>query len=279
MRRLSPGIMRRDDVRRAIRRRETPRGIRIMARSVAVVVLAVGAPIWLWHAHWVAAGTLLHRTASTSAAPRLAVREVLLEGRLHTPREKIIHAVGVRPGDPMIGIDPGAVRRRLESISWVRHAAVERRFPGTLYLRIVERKPMALWQRDGRLTLVGRDGTPITDRDLGRFAGLIVIAGRDAPRDAPKLFAVLATQPRLNARVRAAIRVGGRRWNIQFDSGIELRLPENEPAAAWSRLGELQQRHGLLARNLEIIDLRLPDRLMIRPGRDHLLAGIPGERI
>lgn len=255
-----------------------------MRAAVAAALLAplLGGAAFLWGAGWSpdwrAVETWLDRAAPTFVADRLTVRDVLIEGRVHTPRADIVEAIGVTLGEKMTRIDPEAIRRRLEAVSWVPRAQVQRRFPATLHLRISERAPMALWQRGDRLTLVGRDGAPIADRHLDRFAGLMLIAGADAPRAAPRLFALLATLPELDARVRAAVRVGGRRWNVHFDNGAELRLPEKAPDAAWSRLAELERRHGLLARNPAVIDLRLPDRLILRPRREGGPAGAGGKR-
>ena len=67
------------------------------------------------------------------------------------------------------------------------------------------------------------------------------------------------------ARMVAAVRVGERRWNLQLRSGIDVLLPEGHEAAALDRLAALQQDHALLDRPLEVIDMRLPDRLVLRP--------------
>jgi len=75
---------------------------------------------------------------------------------------------------------------------------------------------------------------------------------------------VLATEPELAKRVNAAVRVGGRRWNLKMDNGIEIQLPEQNPGAAWAQLAKLERSSNLLARNVETVDLRLPDRLVVR---------------
>ena len=40
----------------------------------------------------------------------------------------------------------------------MRSAAIERRLPGTLFVRLVERHPLAVWQHDGKQELIDRDG-------------------------------------------------------------------------------------------------------------------------
>ena len=57
--------------------------------------------------------------------------------------------------------------------------------------------------------------------------------------------------------------MGGRRWNVQLDDSIEIKLPEEDPAGAWIRLAEIERTQGILKRDLAAVDLRLPDRLVV----------------
>lgn len=123
---------------------------------------------------------------------------------------------------------------------------------------------MALWQRNQKLYLVSRAGKVIETADLGRYAKLLVIVGDNAPERAEALFDLLGQQPKLKDRVTAAVFVGKRRWNLRLDNGIDVKLPEDNPAAAWSRLADLQGQYGLLEKDVRIIDLRLPDQVVLR---------------
>ncbi|MGH7210925.1 MAG: cell division protein FtsQ/DivIB, partial [Acetobacteraceae bacterium] len=75
-------------------------------------------------------------------------------------------------------------------------------------------------------------------------------------------------RPALQARVVAAIRVGERRWNLLLKSGMTVMLPEGHEAVALERLVALDQAHKLLERPLQFVDLRLPDRLVVRAKTD-----------
>jgi cell division protein FtsQ len=241
------------------------------AGAVAGVLAAVvGGPYWAWQSGWAAAIAEDAAAAAlrASAAAGLSVQEVLLEGRANTPRDELIAAVAVKRGDALLGFDIAAMRRRIERVPWVHTAIVERRLPDMLYIRIVERVPMALWQRDGRLKLVDRDGVVLADDDLGRYRSLLLVIGDDAPQQVPQLLRVLASQPELARRVVAATRIAGRRWNLRFDTGIDVRLPEGDPTAAWLRLADYERQHKLLQRGVTTIDLRLPDRLIVRTRDD-----------
>jgi cell division protein FtsQ len=216
------------------------------------------------------AGIYLHGARMQEAALRwsaelgFAVADIRVEGRERTSREAILRAVGAERGSPILAVNPSGARATLERLPWVRAASVERLFPDTLHIRIVERTPLALWQNQKKLHLVDREGVVVTTERLERFPGLLVVVGEDAPPHAAALIDMLGQEPDLAKRVAAAVRVGQRRWNLRFDNGIDVQLPEQGAAAAWAQLAKAERAHRVLARDVELIDLRLPDRFVVR---------------
>jgi cell division protein FtsQ len=270
-------LMRRDaeskTAKRKLPRRPSPipRRVQLALRVAAIGVAVAGAgggTVWLWrsgHLDPVAEG--LHRIViAQTLRMGLSVQDVQLEGRVLAPRDAVARAVGLRRGDAMLGFDPAEVRRRLAAIPWIRDATVERRLPGTVRIRIQERQPMALWQRHGKLALVDGEGAVISEnpKEIARFRNLLIVVGPDAPRNAPTLIAMIESEPSLAPRVSAAVRVGERRWNIELTSGIKIELPERDPHEAWRRLAQLQAHDKLLERDVLTIDMRLPDRMIVR---------------
>lgn len=216
-----------------------------------------------------------------SADLGLVVGEITVEGRNRQDTELLLKALDLKRGDPILPADLDLVRARLESLAWVRQASVERRLPGHLHIRLSEREPIAQWQRNGRFVLVDREGVEIGPDVAGEFAHLPVIVGPDAPMHASALFAALSAEPTLAPRVKAAVRVGGRRWNVRLDdiaAGIDVRLPEAQTAAAWTRLARLERDYQLLERKLVMIDLRLPDRLVVGSPEDPSAPALPEKK-
>ncbi len=241
------------------------------AGGLAIVTLG-----WLWLDGWygrqvAAIGDGLY---AASASAGLSVEDVLVEGRNRTRSEAILATLGVARGTPILAFDPHAAKVRLEALPWVREATVERRLPDTVFLRLSERTPMALWQSDGKLAVIDGDGQVIPGAKATAFATLPVLVGDDAPRNAGALLAILDSEPDLRAQVAAAVRVQGRRWNIRLDNGIDVRLPETDTAAAWAELARLQRSHEVLQRDVVTIDLRLPDRLVVRTAPGAVLPGL-----
>ena len=271
MRRVSarpdPGVARRGNA--PARRRSRARWRTTLARwggALGALAAVGGGAAWLWHGGWIERGAAAVAVAAVEATADAGfrLREVLVTGRVETSAEALAAALRLRTGEPLLALDPDAIRRRVDELPWVKSAAVERRLPDVLYVEIEEHVALALWQRTGRAMLIARDGGVVAAPDLGRFAGLLLVVGDDAPPAAAELVDMLAREPDLRGRVVAASRVAGRRWNLRLDNGVEVRLPEEDAAAAWSRLAGLEREHRLLERDLAAVDLRLPDRLVVR---------------
>lgn len=191
------------------------------------------------------------------------VRDIYLEGRSRTPLGEIEAALDIRRGDAILAVDLDASRRRLEAIASVRGAAVERALPGTLFVRIVEREPVALWQHGGRLALVDDQGAVMSGLDIDPYRHLPLLIGEGAPARAGDLLALLAAQPVLAKQFEAATWVGERRWNIRLTGGTEIKLPESDAAEAWKTVAELHAKQKLLDRAVKVVDMRIQGRLFM----------------
>ncbi|MFN6953535.1 MAG: cell division protein FtsQ/DivIB [Acetobacteraceae bacterium] len=208
---------------------------------------------------------LAEDAAVLAARAGLTVDEVMVEGRANTPLELVRAALGVERGDPILGVSLTSARERLEALPWVEGAHVERRLPGTLLVRLTERRPFAIWQNDGQFSVVDRAGVVIATDRLDAYGNLPLIVGHGAARHAAPMLDLLATVPAVRERTLALVRVADRRWNLRLASGADALLPEGAEEAALRRLDELHRTHALLDRPLAAVDLRLPDRLVLRP--------------
>lgn len=255
--------------RRAARRRARARWMKPALKIGAPVALvgalsAGGIVLWgdgtIQRAYDDAVATVMNTSAETG----LAVRHVSVSGRRETNKDRLLQAVGVKLGDPILAVDIHGVLERVNSIGWVEDAVVERRLPDRLHIHINERKAAAIWQKDHEFVLVDIDGNVIGTDGLERYRHLKVVVGDGAPEKTAELVALLEREPMLNSRIVAAVWVAGRRWNLRLDNGIDIRLPEEDPGAALQRLGQLERDHRLLARDIAAIDLRQSDRLIVR---------------
>lgn len=243
---------------------------KLAAGGVAVTALVVGGAV-LWHSGVIQRGTQAAVASALGATARAGFRieEITVSGRSRTPLEQVAAAIGAQHGAPILAVELERVKDRLEAIPSVKVAAVERRLPGALHLAIVERTPVAIWQNNGEHMLVDREGHTIPGSIAG-FEDLPLVVGDGAGVRADELLTMLAAEPQLAARVKAAVRVANRRWNVMLDDalhGVEVRLPEDQAEAAWHRLAQLEKEKGVTNRAVAMIDLRTPDRLVLKTER------------
>jgi cell division protein FtsQ len=252
------------------------RNLRRAALWGAPLALVAGIGAGALLSGWSPAGTSLQDLASaalsTTGELGLVVDNIEVEGRTTTDTATILAALGAHAGTPILAVSPTRAKEQLEALPWVRSASIERRLPGTLHVRLVERKPLAVWQHDGKQELIDRDGTVIPVTDLSRFAKLpTVVGGDEARHGAASLIELLASEPDLAARVTAIVLVGDRRWNVRVDNAIDVLLPEDDAAGAWSKLARLERTNQVLQRDVQTVDMRLSDRLVMRvsdPAKD-----------
>jgi cell division protein FtsQ len=204
-------------------------------------------------------------------------------------RVKSIDVRGIRRMDPrpvyelaadqrttaMPLLDVTTIRERLLEYGWVKDARVSRRFPDTLVIDIVEREPAALWQDEDRLTLIDAEGVVLDRVPVSQMPDLPLLIGKGANAQAIPLDRLLAKAPTLKAQLVSATWVGERRWDLTFQSGETVALPEGENAAtnALVRFAKMDKSAGLLGRGIVRFDLRIPGKMTVRLPRE------PGEPI
>jgi cell division protein FtsQ len=223
---------------------------------------------WAWREGWlVEARNQLDAVthAVVGAITPFKLVDVTVEGRDYVERSAILAALNVKAGDSLLGIDLQASRQRLEAIDWVASATVERRLPDTLYVTLVERRAVAIWQNGEEYTLIDRDGRTVRASRMPPGAEtLLLLGGPGAPEHVGELLLLLAYEPAVARQLRAAVWVGHRRWNLILNNSVEIWLPEEDAVAALQQLAKLDEKHRLLSREFGVVDLRLPDKLYLR---------------
>lgn len=192
------------------------------------------------------------------------VANIMVEGRDHTDVDTLKAIINIKKDDPLFLFEPDSARDMLEKLSWVKSAKVERRLPDTIYVKLEERTPMALWQRNQRLSLIDTEGEVLTDSGLEEFKNYIVLVGDDVPERAPEFLQLLSSEPKILSKVEAAKSVSGRRWDVTLKSGAVVKLPEEEVELALSRLSKMQDEENIMDKDIQVIDVRELARITVR---------------
>jgi cell division protein FtsQ len=176
---------------------------------------------------------------------------------------------------PQALVDVGGIRRRLLAYGWVKDARVARRLPDGLSIDIVERTPAALWQNQGQLALIDKEGVVLDRVQIDKMPDLPLLIGPGANAQEQLLDRLVSAAPTLRPQLASATWVGGRRWDLNFQSGETVALPEGEDAAkaALTKFARVDKESGLLGRGIVRFDLRVPNKMIVR------LPRAPGEPI
>jgi cell division protein FtsQ len=191
------------------------------------------------------------------------VATISLSGEKEVSRDEILNAMGVTSHTSLLFLDADAARARLLANPRIGDAAVLKLYPDRLQITITERQAFALWQKDGRVSVMADDGT-VLEPFSGRYGGLPLVVGKGAERRAKDFLAIIDRYPDIRSVVRASIMVAQRRWNLRLINGIDVELPETNVEAALQRLVTLDREKKVLSRDITSIDLRIPDRVTVR---------------
>jgi cell division protein FtsQ len=195
----------------------------------------------------------------------LKLQRIEIAGAALIPEGHIKQLTGLVEGESSIfEADPHEIRTKLLTEPYIAKAQVRRIWPNRIEILIVERRPVALWQSEGHIRVVDREGIPFAAHDPSRFPNLLLVVGAGAATEATRLIDTLAKEPGIRPRVTAAVFVGQRRWNLRLDNGVEVRLPEEGAELALAHLAKLDREQQILAKDIDAIDLRFPDKLIVR---------------
>lgn len=235
----------------------------IMFIAVGVLVSAT-----LAYAVWSGAAErfvveLMDKGYQRLAQAGFAVERMDLNGRSRTPMRDVEQAIGFKTGEPIFRVDLGELKERLEAIPTVKHASVERALPDTLHIQLKEREPVAVWQNNGKFALIDDTGAVMPDLEVNKYKNLPLLVGFGAPEHVGEVMAMFDARKDLAPQVVAAIRIGNRRWDVNFKQGIKVKLPEEHFETAWLELATMQQDQQILLRDIQTIDMRDRERMYI----------------
>jgi cell division protein FtsQ len=192
------------------------------------------------------------------------IASIALTGEKQLTREDILNIAGISGRASLLFLDADAARARLKANPWIADATILKLFPDRLHIAVTERRAFALWQKDGRVRVISRDGVTVEPFVAPHVAHLPLVVGQGANLKAAEFLNVMNGYPDLRDQVHAYVLVADRRWNLRLKNGIDIRLPEAEPVDAIEALLALDRDKKLLSRDILAIDLRIRDRVTVR---------------
>jgi cell division protein FtsQ len=196
------------------------------------------------------------------------ITTVAITGRKQLTQDEVLGIGGVNGRSSLLFLSAETVRDKLKANPWIAEATVLKLYPGELRIDISERSAFALWQQDGRLSVISDDGAVLEPYVSRRFLSLPLVVGKGAETRARDFLALLARYPQVRSATKAAIFVGERRWNLRLKDGLDIRLPENDVGNALAALSKLDKEEKLFSRDIVAVDMRLADRLTVQLSED-----------
>ncbi len=257
--------------------RVLPRPLRRLVRFA--VGLAVGRVSIPRHAGSVAAASFFAATGfygmslgghtqdfaqTTTTAVGFAIDDVKVSGARETSEIEILELLGLDGTTSLVALDVEEARRKLSQLPWVEHVSVRKVYPGTIEVALKERSAFGIWQHGNDLSLIEKNGSVIAPLRDSKFSTLPLFVGRDAEVAAADVEKQFEAWPDVKARVKAYVRVAGRRWDLRLDNGVLVMLPESNVPRAMEVLARLEAEQGILERDIASVDLRLEDRTTVR---------------
>jgi len=242
---------------------QPPRGAGVTA---AILVILAGAGYGVVRGGHLSEviGTIKDIRDMTANAAGFRITAIALDGHKQLTREEILATAGVTGRTSLLFLDAAATRERLKTNPWIADATVQKLYPDRLQITVRERKPYALWQKQGRVSVIAIDGTVLEPYVAAHLTRLPLVVGRGAEARAKEFLDLLDHYPGIRDAVQASVLVAERRWNLHLKNGIDVRLPESDVEQALAMLVSLDHQKNLLSRDLAAIDLRLPDRVTVR---------------
>ena len=208
----------------------------------------------------------------TTSKLGFAVGEIKISGHSETSEIDILQELGLDGGTSLIGFDTEAARQRIQKMPWVAAAQVTKLYPDGLSVKVSEKAAYAIWQHQDKVSLIEASGKEISAFGDERYLGLPLIIGEGANLKAHEIVQAMADFPGIASQVKAYSLVGARRWDLQLKDGVTLKLPERDAGAALAVVARLETEQGLFGRDIESVDMRIDDRIIVQISPDALAA-------
>lgn len=200
------------------------------------------------------------------AAAGFGIDAIKISGQTLTQDQHIIALLMMSGGSSTLNFDAQKARNLLRWMQAVESATVRKIYPGEVIVDIVEKTPAVRWRVGTTTWLVDEHGQRIGTDPAAAYGDLPLVVGEGASDDAIPMTHMMDRYPLLQKDLAALSRIGDRRWDLIYFTGLRVQLPEQGAAQALANLEMYQRESALLDRDVTLIDLRVPGMVSLKPG-------------
>lgn len=209
--------------------------------------------------------TWVRQTGNTIAKKAgFSVENIHISGLKYTSKLDILKVLNINYGDNIFLVDTEVLLTLLKKIGWIEHITIHKKFPNTIEIVIQEYKPYALWQYKNNVVVIAETGVVIPNADPRSFTDLMLVVGERANLQCKSLFSILMDYQGFKDMISSAQYMCGRRWRLYFSTGVLVDLPESNIGDSIHRVYTLHQKQKILDRGVEIIDMRVQNKLVFK---------------
>ncbi len=205
--------------------------------------------------------TLLELRRSIEQRPEFMVHAMRIEGASDELAQDVTEAMGLDFPISSFDLELPKLVEVVAGLDAVAEVNLSIRPGGVLEVALEEREAALVWRSLDALEAIDKTGHrvgPLTSREARADLPLIVGEGADdAADEALALFA--AAQP-IAPYVAGLVRVSARRWDVVLIDGPRIKLPAEGAEAALNRVLAAHGARDLLARDIAVVDMRVPQR-------------------
>ncbi|MFY9589605.1 cell division protein FtsQ/DivIB [Rickettsia endosymbiont of Halotydeus destructor] len=183
------------------------------------------------------------------------LENIIIEGQQNVSEPDILKVLNAKNGTPIFAINLNDIRNNLKNNKWIKDVYVGRRLPNTVYIKLFEREPIAIWQINRQLYLIDEEGYKIT-KNIEPFPHLLHVVGNGANIYASELVKELKKYPAIMTKSLSAVRCGDRRWDLNLEGNITVKMSETGTEEALKYIDALNKASKLFNQNYKTLDLR-----------------------
>ena len=191
------------------------------------------------------------------------IKNILIIGTHNLSQDYVINIINTQNHINILNVNLHSIYNKIIQNSWVEETYVERILPDTIKIKVLEKKPIAIWQNQKGNKLITVNGDVIYHANVNKFKNSFpIIKGEKSKENISSILKILETNKNFAKNIWSLTFINQRRWDLHFNQGLIVRLPSQNVIKAWQKIIKLQTNYNILNLRLTEIDLRNPEQIL-----------------
>ena len=191
------------------------------------------------------------------------IKNILISGTHNLSQDYLRNIINTQNHINILNVNLNTIYNKIIQNSWVEETYVERILPDTIKIKVLEKKPIAIWQNQKGNKLITVNGDVISHANVNKFKNSFpIIKGEKSKENISTILRILETNKNFAKNIWSLTFINQRRWDLHFNQGLIVRLPSQDVIKAWQKIIKLQTNYNILNLRLTEIDLRNPEQIL-----------------